>query len=164
MTACSCDSVISHHGFPYINYPFRCWDRNMSGELGQYHGWWCPGSLRRQVINSHGINYAGQMDHCVTRISVSTPCAISEWRDQRTWWRHQMETFSALLAFCAGNSPVTGKFPAQRPVTRSFDVFFDLGLYQQWSKQWRCRWFETPCRSLWRHCNVCKCFLHVSSK
>ena len=36
-----------------------------------------------------------------------------------TWWRHQMETFSALLALCAGNSPVTGEFPAQRPVTRS---------------------------------------------
>ena len=33
-----------------------------------------------------------------------------------------METFSALLAICAGNSPVTGEFPAQRPVTRSFDV------------------------------------------
>ena len=34
----------------------------------------------------------------------------------------------ALLAFCVGNSPVTGEFPAQRPVTRSFDVFFYLGL------------------------------------
>ena len=33
-----------------------------------------------------------------------------------------MDTFSALLAICAGNSPVTGEFPAQRPVTRSFDV------------------------------------------
>ena len=43
-----------------------------------------------------------------------------------TWWRHQMETFSALLALCAGNSSVTGAFPSQRPVTRSFDVFFDL--------------------------------------
>ena len=41
-------------------------------------------------------------------------------------WRHQMETFSALLALCAGNSPVTGEFPSQRPVTHSFDVFFDL--------------------------------------
>ena len=47
--------------------------------------------------------------------------------------------FSALLAFCAENSPVTGEFPAQRPVTRSFDVFFDLRLNQQLSKQWR-RW------------------------
>ena len=41
-----------------------------------------------------------------------------------SWWRHQMETFSALLAFCAGNSPV----PGERPVRRSFDVFFDLRL------------------------------------
>ena len=55
------------------------------------------------------------------------------------WWRHQMETFSALLAFCAGNSPVTGEFPAQRPVPRSFDVFFDLRLNQKLSKQWRRR-------------------------
>ena len=36
-----------------------------------------------------------------------------------TWWRHQMETFCALLAICAGNSPV----PTQRPVTRSFGFF-----------------------------------------
>ena len=39
-----------------------------------------------------------------------------------------METLSALLAICAGNSPVPGEFPAQRPVTRSFHVFFDLRL------------------------------------
>ena len=44
------------------------------------------------------------------------------------WLRHQMETFSVLLAFCAGNSLVTGEFPSQRPVMRSFDVFFDLRL------------------------------------
>ena len=44
------------------------------------------------------------------------------------WWRHQRETFSESLALCAGNSPVTGEFPLQRPVTRSFDVFFDLRL------------------------------------
>ena len=37
-----------------------------------------------------------------------------------------METFSALLAIRAENSSVFGEFPAQRPVTRSFDVFFDL--------------------------------------
>ena len=47
-----------------------------------------------------------------------------------------METFSALLAICKGNSPVTGKFPTQRPVTRSFDVFFDLRMNKRLSKQW----------------------------
>ena len=45
-----------------------------------------------------------------------------------TWWRHQMETFSTLLAFCVGNSPVTREFPLQSPVAQSFDVFFDLRL------------------------------------
>ena len=39
-----------------------------------------------------------------------------------------METFSALLVICAGNSPVSGEFPTQRPVTRIFDIFFDLRL------------------------------------
>ena len=72
----------------------------------------------------------------------------------RTWWRHQMETFSALLALCVGNSPVTGEFPAHRPVTRSFDVFFDLRLNKPLSKESWGWWFETPSRSLWHHCNV----------
>ena len=71
-----------------------------------------------------------------------------------SWWRHQMETFSALLAICAGNSPVTGEFPAQRPVTRSFDVFLDLRLNKPLSKQWWGWWFETLSRPLWRHGNV----------
>ena len=74
-------------------------------------------------------------------------------------WRHQMGTFSALVVLCAGNSPVAGEFTSQRPVTRSFDVFFDLRPNKRFSKQswgWR---FETPSRSSWRHCNgltMCK--------
>ena len=60
-----------------------------------------------------------------------------------TWWRHQMETFSALLANCAGNPQVPGEFPAQRPVTRSFDIFFDLRLNKRLSKQSWGWWFET---------------------
>ena len=64
-----------------------------------------------------------------------------------------MKTFSALLALCAGNSPVTGEFPSQRPVTQSFDVFFDLRLNKRLSKQSWGWWFETPSCSLWRHRN-----------
>ena len=82
-----------------------------------------------------------------------------------TWWRHQVRTFSALLALCAGNSPVTDQFPAQKasgltvnsphkgPVTRSFDGFFDLSLNKRLSKQSWDWWFETPSCPLWRHCN-----------
>ena len=70
-----------------------------------------------------------------------------------TWWRHQMETFSALLALCAGNSPVHGEFPTQRPVTLSFDVFFDMRLNKQLNKQTWGWWFERLSRPLWRHRN-----------
>ena len=47
-----------------------------------------------------------------------------------------------------------GEFPAQRPVTRSFDVFFDLRLNKRLSKQSWGWWFETKSRPLWRQCNV----------
>ena len=46
-----------------------------------------------------------------------------------------------------------GEFPTQRPVTRSFDVFFDLRLNKRLSKQSWCWWFEMPSCSLWCHCN-----------
>ena len=68
-------------------------------------------------------------------------------------WRHQIETWSALLALCARNSLVTSEFPSQSPVTRSFDIFFDLPLNKRLSKQSQRQWFKTPSRSLWRHCN-----------
>ena len=71
-----------------------------------------------------------------------------------SWWRHQMETFSALLTLCAVNSLVTAEFPSQRPVTRGFDVFLDLRLNKLLSKQSRSWLFETPSQSLWRHCNI----------
>ena len=60
------------------------------------------------------------------------------------WWCHQMETFPALLAICAGNSPVSGGFPAQMPVTWSFDICFDLRLNKRFGTQ------SCPLR---RHCN-----------
>ena len=68
-------------------------------------------------------------------LSVVCWCLIMQdqcWHRLISWWRHQMEKFSALLVLCAGNSPVTGEFPSQRPVTRSFDVFFDLRLNKGW--------------------------------
>ena len=47
----------------------------------------------------------------------------------------------------------SGEFPAQRPVKRSFDVFFDLRLNKRFSKQWWGWWFKTQSHPLWRHCN-----------
>ena len=58
-------------------------------------------------------------------------CSLS--RDRFVaWWRHQMETFSALLALCAGNSPVTGQFPSQRSMSRGL-VF---SLICAWTNGW----------------------------
>ena len=62
------------------------------------------------------------------------------------WWRHQMETFCSLPAIRAGNSPVSGEFPTQRPVTRSFDAFFDLRLNKRLCKQSWGWWFQTLSR------------------
>ena len=53
---------------------------------------------------------------------------------------HQMETFSALLALCAGNSPVTAEFTTQRPVTRGFGVLFGLSLNKRLSKVMEAAW------------------------
>ena len=64
-----------------------------------------------------------------------------------------MEKFSALPAICARNSPVLGEVPAQRPVTRSFDVFFDLRSNKRLSKQWRGWCSSTQSCPSWRHRN-----------
>ena len=85
------------------------------------------------------ISLAGFRKHammCPNLVAVSLVLKAS------AWWRHQMEIVSALLAICAGHSPV-------RPLTRSFDVFFDLLLNKRLSKQWWGWWSRT----LWRHCN-----------
>ena len=67
------------------------------------------------------------------------------------------DNISALLAPSAGNSPVTCEFSSQKPMTRSFDVFFDLGLNKRLNKHFRRWWFETPPCSLLSHCNdTCK--------
>ena len=103
-----------------------------------------------KTTTMHNLNSQGTSISRLQGRAARWPSCFSE----KSWWRHQMETFSALLALCAGNSPATGEFPAQRPVTRSFDVFFDLRLNERLSKQSWGWWFETPSRTLWRHCCV----------
>ena len=88
-----------------------------------------------------------QVIHGNLFIDMFVQLDLSRW----PWWRHQMETLSELLAICADNSPVPGEFPAQRPVTRSFDVFFDLRLNKRLRKQSWGWLFETLSQPLWRH-------------
>ena len=74
-----------------------------------------------------------------------------------TWWRHQMETFSVLLAICAGNSPVPMKsqHKGQWRGALMFSLIYALNKrLRKHSWGW---WFETQSRPLWRHCNVRHC-------
>ena len=62
-----------------------------------------------------------------------------------------------------GNSMMGSIFRVYWPFVRartkvsdaSIVVFFDMRLNKRLCKQSRRRWFETPSRSLWRHCNAC---------
>ena len=88
------------------------------------------GSILAQVCLVAQSHY---LHHCWLIISrVLHYSLIGNGTGNAPWWRHQMETFSALLAICAGNSPVPGEFPTQRPVTRSFDVFFICAWINGW--------------------------------
>ena len=93
-----------------------------------WHYHWCA-----CVSTPHGLAFGSAV-----RESPSSHADGMSWLFP--WWRHQMETFFA--------------FPAQRPVTRSFDVSFDLCLNKRFSKQSWGWWFETPSCSFWRHRNV----------
>ena len=108
---------------------------------------WCVVSIFF-LINCHFLQHYTTQSALTTFLQKIISC-----ENISTWWRHQMETFSTLLAICAGNSPVTDEFPSQRPVTQSFDVFFDLRLNKRSSKQSWGWWFETLSCPLWRHCN-----------
>ena len=88
-------------------------------------------------------------NHLLFEIKKQTPFL----HDDVIKWKHLLR-YQWLLAICAGNSPVSGEFPAERPVTQSFDVFFDLRLNKRLSKQSWGWWFETLSRPLWRRCNV----------
>ena len=131
----------------YTSVPYLIPQRYLSSLYIPAYTCWCfAWSRERKSIIHHDyldidINIVKQSQKTIQRIKVYTR------------WRHQMETFFALLALCAGNSSVTGQFPSQKQVTQSFDVFFDRRMNKWLSKQSRRRWFETPSRSFRRHCN-----------
>ena len=108
----------------------------------------------QQFISSlHGIHSSANLEYVSNEILNSKvfllQCQLfNQYHEYSPWWRN--EIFSALLALCAGNSPVTSEFPSQRSVTRSFDIFFDLPLSKQ-SWGW---WFEKTSRPLWCQCNA----------
>ena len=87
----------------------------------------------RQLIIQHSIRWQA------THNSQAT-------HDDAIQWKH----FPRYWTFVR----VTDECPSQRPVTRSYAVFFDLPLKKYLSKQSNRRWLETPMRWLWRQCTV----------
>ena len=105
------------------------------------------------VLASAGYSQMGALlDLSCYRYAAATRVTDTLMTDNRiSWWCHEIETYSALLALCAGISTVIGELPSQRPVTRSFVVFFHLCLNKRLSKQSWGWWVETPLCPLWRH-------------
>ena len=114
-------SIVHSHSLIHLNYCNMCrldYAMMLSATL--------LAPTRYKTVSKH---YAASNVTVITYIEVivkywgnsEIPRKIREYRSNSRW-RHQLETFSAILAFCVGISPVTGEFPAQRPVTRSFDV------------------------------------------
>ena len=93
--------------------------------------------------NILGMSSSKWLESCPDR-NVST----HDTDDDVIKWKH----FQRYWPFVS--PPVTSGFPSQRPVTRSFDVFFDLRLHKRLSKQSRRRWFGRPLCPIWRHCDV----------
>ena len=119
-------NLINEGFFFLINEPVNIWNNSKAQKWSVFPNFW---HCEIRISDSHvpGVNN--------TCIATALSKGTFHWRyfacnsnPMKTWWRHQMKTFSALLALCVGNSPVTGEFPSRRQVTRSFDVFFDLRL------------------------------------
>ena len=136
---------------------FVCITRKYSAIYRPFSCWWQNYHIRCHDGCDQGIFW--YQDTGWFTVAYHAYYALSSPSDQSvlgtSWRHHQTETFSALLALCEWNPPITPWIPLQRPV--SFDVFFNLRLNKQLSKQGRRRWFETPSHSLWRHCNVVVC-------
>ena len=153
--SCCCSKILSYEQvvpitvFMFFLSQFRYdWFTHIQ-MLTKWFAKFCP------CQNSYcGVAYAKfSSNYIISNDSVQT-VIIEVKKNNLSWWRHQMETLSAFLALCAGNSPVTGEFLSQRQVTRSFDVFFDLHPIKRFSKQSWTWLFEMPWCPLWRYCNV----------
>ena len=97
--------------------------------------WLTPNRCQTKIVNDDNGSYSRIYAlRGFNVLNIITYSNHNQTHRMKSWWRRQMETFSALLAICAGNSPVTGEFIAQMPVTRSFDVFCNLRLNKRLSE------------------------------
>ena len=113
--------------------------------------------MRGRCVAQHLLLFVLLLNHAqrnkrLLRVLVIADWVIPQFHDDVIKWKH----FPRYWPFVRGihRSPVTGEFPTQRLVTRSFDVYFDLRPNEWLSKQSWAWWFETLSCSLWRHRNA----------
>ena len=124
-----------------ITTHFHGHEEELSGPYNFTSRWFHFPCTARVTDASMGLQKSLEIHPCWTPGRSAMPWC-NQWDGTKnrgeSWWRHPMEIFSALLAICEGNPPVTAWFLSYRPVTRSFDVFFDVCLNKKQSKQCRC--------------------------
>ena len=135
----------------FLNYDFNSWlscNNTDSITVDWRHAIYC---IHTEILSiSHLRTIFG--DLFIQNTNSSFQKYAFENHEDVIKWKH----FPRYWPFVRSNSPVTGEFPAQGPVTRSFDVFFDLRLTKRLSKLLWGWWFETPpWGPVWRDCYVC---------
>ena len=135
------------HSMSWI-IPFQLWTSATWKPLTQLLTCAEGGILRQDAVYTLA---ADKLAPCVARSAVSM--ALFVYRIKRslspvTWWCDKWKQFPCYWPFVRGI-----QWSSQRPVTRSFNVFFVLRQNKWLGKQSRRWWFETQSRSLWCHCN-----------
>ena len=106
--------------------------------------------IKLHLVNNSLFFENYPQEHRDMQHAVYTHISLSFFHDDVIQWKY----FPRYWPFVRGIHRSSVNSPHKRPVTRSFDVFFDLHPNKRLSKHlWRW-WFEPPSRPLWRHCNV----------
>ena len=103
--------------------------------------------------NAQDINNWKVIVNCENKKFQPHRSGARESNSTKTWWRHQMETFSALLAICVRGihrSLVNSLHKGQWCGALAFSLI--CAWINGWINTWGW-WFGTPLRPLWRHCN-----------
>ena len=143
----------------------RCWSC-WTGSSHYLKQWWI---LKKYTPGADYNENIIETDKVLLKVTV---CSFSAVLSKGIWVNAVLLDFGEpfkirnfMMTSSNGNifrvtGPLCGEFtgprwiPSERPVTRSFDVLFDLRLNKRLNKQSWGWWFETPLRPLWRHCNV----------
>ena len=134
---------------------------NRDQVLPMYHVWPISDQLHAWVIRLHVVDMwsLAEVWHGGQALSNHVQCSLSHIHVTHDLPAAPCESFmmtssNGNIFRVTGHLSGPGEFPTQRPVTRSFDVFFGLHPNKRLSKQWWGWWFETLSRVLWRHRNV----------